>query len=366
MAESIRAVRVWGRLADPRGHRLTAPDEDEFTLAVAALERLGDRSAPTLHGVGRLPEVFRWGLSAALGRPVGLCEHPPGPDGWRAALKEAAAPGASVVFGVDGPGHLLDPPAPLPNFGAAAFALDLEDRSATPIRLADHVCGTEATFDSAPSIVDALRQIPGSRLRAELSGWGRVPTTRGTADPEGGRLLEDRARRAVSEGAYVPEPRYRESVASRWRFAADRCPTCGTITFPLRGGCRGCGTADGLERIELPRTGGRVEAVTTIGNGGQPTEFDALVEAGGSYDVVLVELAPGVRATLPVADAPPGTIRIGDRIGTVLRRLYPMDGQWRYGLKAVAGPGPSPRASDQPQANPGGSEEDRRSDVRLR
>ena len=35
MTPPIRAVRVWGRLADPQGHRLTAPDEDEFTLAIA-------------------------------------------------------------------------------------------------------------------------------------------------------------------------------------------------------------------------------------------------------------------------------------------------------------------------------------------
>ncbi|EQD38192.1 protein containing DUF35, partial [mine drainage metagenome] len=120
-----------------------------------------------------------------------------------------------------------------------------------------------------------------------------------------------------------------------WRFAAERCSSCAAVTFPTRGWCRGCGATEGLARVELPLSGGRVEAVTTIGKGGQPTEFDPLVEADGGYDVALVELAPGLRATLPVTDSPVGTLRVGDRVGTVLRRLYPMDGQWRYGRKAV-------------------------------
>ncbi|MHB1435820.1 MAG: Zn-ribbon domain-containing OB-fold protein [Thermoplasmata archaeon] len=343
MTEGIRAVRVWGRLADRQGHRLTAPDEDEFTLAIEALERLGTRPAPTLHGVGRLPEVFRWGLPDALGRSVAFCEHSPGAEGWRAALKEAAEAGSgpSIIFGVDGPAHLLDPPGPRPNFGAAAIALDLEGGSGPLIPLADRLPGGEATIESAQSIVDALRRLPGDRWGLDLSGWDPPPTHRGTTEAEGSRHRETRARRVVSEGAYVPEPRYREGSASRWRLAADQCPGCRTVTFPIRGWCRGCGTADGLERIELPRSGGRVEAVTTIHPGGQPTEFDPLVEASGGYDVVLVELAPGVRATLPVTDSPPGTAQVGDRIGTVLRRLYPMDGQWRYGLKAVVASGQS-------------------------
>jgi hypothetical protein len=51
--------------------------------------------------------------------------------------------------------------------------------------------------------------------------------------------------------------------------------------------------------------------------------------------VVLAEFAPGVRLTLQVTDAGPDELRIGSRIGTRLRRLYPMEGEWRYGRKAV-------------------------------
>ena len=351
MTPPIRAVRVWGRLADPQGHRLTAPDEDEFTLAIAALEHLGERSAPTLHGVGRLPEVFRWGLSGALGRSVALCEHPPGAEGWKAALTEVAGAAStpSIVFGVDGPGHLLDSPGPWPGFGAAAFALDLREDPGLRERLLAWAPNEAPTIEAAQAIVDALAQPPGGRPTLDLAGWAPSTAGPGGADPEPSRHLERWAQRAVSEGAYMPEARYREGIASHWRLAADRCPRCSTVTFPVRGWCRGCGAADDLVQFELPRSGGRVEAVTTIGKGGQPTEFDPLVEFGGAYDVALVELAPGLRATLMVTDSPPGTVRVGDRIGTVLRRLYPMDGQWRYGLKAVL---PAAREAPSPMSDP--------------
>ena len=84
-------------------------------------------------------------------------------------------------------------------------------------------------------------------------------------------------------------------------------------------------------------------AVTTIAPGAQPTEFDPLVAARGSYDVVLVEFFEGVRLTLQVADAAAGSVHVGDRVGTTFRRLYPMDGEWRYGRKAL--PSTTPAAA---------------------
>jgi uncharacterized OB-fold protein len=143
----------------------------------------------------------------------------------------------------------------------------------------------------------------------------------------------------VSQGAYVPRARYLENLPSRWWFAAERCGACGTTTFPTRGRCRQCGARDGLETVRLPRDGGEVVASTTIGPGGQPTEFDPQVAATGSYGVVLVELTPGVRVTLQVTDAPPGALGIGAHVATRLRRLYAMEGEWRYGRKAVPLPG---------------------------
>lgn len=140
---------------------------------------------------------------------------------------------------------------------------------------------------------------------------------------------------AVSQGAYLPHPRYVENLASRWRLVGERCPECHTLTFPGRARCRGCGRSEGLVPEALMRVGLEVEAVTTIGSGAQPTEFDFLVEGTGGYDVALVGLGSSVRGTFQVTDAFPGVLRVGDRVRLVLRRLYPMEGEWRYGLKAV-------------------------------
>jgi uncharacterized OB-fold protein len=148
---------------------------------------------------------------------------------------------------------------------------------------------------------------------------------------------------SVSEGAYVPRPRYLENLPSRWRFLAEVCGNCHGTTFPARGVCRRCGRSDTLTPLQLPYDGGRVVAVTTVGKGGQPTEFDAQVEALGPYDVALVELARAMRVTLQVTDSVAGELRVGDRVNTLLRRLYPMEGEWRYGRKAV--PVISPRTA---------------------
>lgn len=88
----------------------------------------------------------------------------------------------------------------------------------------------------------------------------------------------------------------------------------------------------------LPRDGGEVVAATSIGPGGQPTEFDEQVATMGSYSVVLVELMRGARVTLQATDSRPGELEIGSRVATRLRRLYPMEGEWRYGRKAVPMP----------------------------
>jgi uncharacterized OB-fold protein len=140
---------------------------------------------------------------------------------------------------------------------------------------------------------------------------------------------------AVSQGAYVPHARYLENLASRWRLAGERCTHCGALTFPVAGRCRSCGRSDQLQMKGLPRVGLPVEAITTISPGAQPTEFDPVVEAAGGYDVAVVTVGPDVRATVQVTDAVPGQLRVGDRVKLVLRRLYPMEGEWRYGLKAV-------------------------------
>ncbi len=79
-----------------------------------------------------------------------------------------------------------------------------------------------------------------------------------------------------------------------------------------------------------------MEAATLVAPGAQPTEFDPLVGRTGAYGVVLLKLADGARATLMVAEGPSDPPSIGSTMGTRLRRLYPIEGEWRYGRKALA------------------------------
>jgi len=79
-----------------------------------------------------------------------------------------------------------------------------------------------------------------------------------------------------------------------------------------------------------------VLAATVVAPGAHPTEFDPLVAVAGAYGVVLAEMGPGVRATLQVADHGPEPLAPGSPVRTALRRLYPMEGEWRYGRKALA------------------------------
>ncbi|HEV2166309.1 MAG TPA: hypothetical protein VGS23_04965 [Thermoplasmata archaeon] len=81
-----------------------------------------------------------------------------------------------------------------------------------------------------------------------------------------------------------------------------------------------------------------MEAATVVHRGAQPTEFDRQAEITETYGVVVARADAGFRVTLQVADSSPGAIRIGDHVDAVLRRLIPMEGSWRYGLKAVLSP----------------------------
>lgn len=331
--------------------RLAAFDEDAFTLAATALERLTDRGAAdhrtqTVRIVGSEPAWDGPMLSAVLGAPVVLPSAPP--RSLAEAIDQAGASGAPewivVVELADGPGpkeHL-----PPPGEGSVALRVD-EAPAAYPLATLQDRLGRSAAADRP---LRALFDLARSQRFAPawVGDW--------SADPSDGRPTPSSSPRSrlgtppwtVSEGALVPGPREEEARSSRWRFLADRCGSCGARTFPARGRCGSCGGTDRLAPMPLPIDGGRVVASTWIGPGGQPTEFDLLVDAAGPYGVVLVEVAEGLRATLAVSDASPEEVRVGARVDTRLRRLYPMEGRWRYGRKAV------PALPAPPLASPSG------------
>ncbi|MCI4365223.1 MAG: hypothetical protein L3K10_04075 [Thermoplasmata archaeon] len=301
-----------------QGRHVAAPDEDPFTLAATALEALGPAgpAGPSTRvcWIGAIPPVAEWGLAALLGGPVDLRRFEDGPLALASAVTDALAAPA------EGPSYVIVVPPTGPR-GTEAFAL----------RMGPHPASAPPDWAAGGVSEDAA-----SRARAILpvTTVGSHPTAPPWT-PEAAEGWAGTATGQVSEGAYVPRARYLENLPSRWRLEADRCAHCAHLTFPRRGTCRGCGRSDRLSVESLPRDGGRVVAATVIGQGGQPTEFDAQVEALGPYGVVLAELAPGVRLTLQVTDAVPGEIQLGSKVGTRLRRLYPMEGEWRYGRKAV-------------------------------
>lgn len=344
MTRGVREAAVYLPRASDGRRRVRAWDEDVFTLATAAVERLV-ASAPQA-AAGSTVRL----LGAARGIPPGLLEALLGPtvrvsaaaDGPGSPLGDALAraveaPTPELIVGVvTDPGADLGAAAPPPGEGAYAVLVDETSRDRPSLLPSGYApaAGTE--------LVELRARASEARAEASagwIGAWSADPRI-GRSPPPRGPAPSLPAPPTVSEGAYVPPASYLASLASRWRFLSERCDVCGTVTFPARGRCRQCGRADQLSVEQLPREDLRVAALTWIGPGGQPTEFDDQVAATGGYGVALVELIGTVRATVALTDAGPEELRVGSRVDTTLRRLYALEGVWRYGRKAVPRPTP--------------------------
>jgi uncharacterized OB-fold protein len=407
---------VHASVARPSGRlgplAVEAPDEDVFTLAIAAAEALPpDPQAVTrIDLVGEFPTESEWEVLEALGTPEASVHR--SASGPAHLLETVRSPpgsptaGARLVLAVDasavGLGGRLD-------HGALAVAYRLtEGRGISISSIASHanspaspsarlrlpaahgaeptpllILGTEERVASAARAAGALGYAP-SVVPHAPPGTGPAPSTPAAvalrAAPKGegapvefalavlgpdrdvyahgrstGPVVWSEALRTATvalgtppardtpasldlraEGAYVPRPRYVENLPSRWRLLADRCRACGHRTFPSRGTCAACGSSEIISE-PLSRAGWIVEAVTTVRPGAQPTEFDRTVGLAGAYSVVVARSPEGPRATFQVA-GPSGTLAIGASVVPVLRRLYPMEGEWRYGRKAIPTP----------------------------
>ena len=126
-------------------------------------------------------------------------------------------------------------------------------------------------------------------------------------DPQGGVLARHQA--ALNEG----------------RFLIQRCAGCGQAVYFPRELCPHCG--HGELAFVAPAGTGTVYAVTTVRR--KP-------EAGGDYNVTLVELDEGARLMSRVEGVPSSDVRIGQRVkarvvqqagqGLVVFDLVPMQG----------------------------------------
>jgi uncharacterized OB-fold protein len=146
-------------------------------------------------------------------------------------------------------------------------------------------------------------------------------------------LRDQRAGASIttSMGAYISPAAYSEHPDARYRLVGRRCVECGTLSFNPRAACIHCGSTE-FEAVPLKPTGS-VYAVTTIGQGGAPTEFAPLQAAMGPYGVAVVELDDGPRLTAMLTDCDPSAVAIGDPVRATFRRIYTQDGLTRYGLK---------------------------------
>jgi len=337
MYRLVRAACYFPAGGTEGGRHVAGPDEDRFTLLATALERLSGTPGPpglTVIQLGsELPESQDWAIAAVMGSPVEVARSPPDPP---AALEGTPD---RILLAADGPAVVApanDAPEPDQSPGDGSVALLYRARSAESEGDAERTISPSPTWLQGALV--RYRALPENETVEWIGDWTAERSIVRARDPGEIARFRQLPPDGRSEGAYIPRARYLEGLASHWRFEGDRCSRCSAITFPKRGTCRSCGRSEGLSAIALPRDNLEVVATTTIGSGGQPTEFDHQVEAFGPYEVVLAELAPGLRVTLAVSDSPAGSIRIGDRIDTRLRRLYPMDGEWRYGRKAVPRP----------------------------
>ena len=103
--------------------------------------------------------------------------------------------------------------------------------------------------------------------------------------PQGGVLARHQA--ALNEG----------------RFLIQRCGGCGQAVYFPRALCPHCG--HGELAFEQPTGSGTVYAVTTVRRKS---------EAGGDYNVSLIELDEGVRLMSRVEGVPSSGVRIGQRV----------------------------------------------------
>jgi uncharacterized protein len=226
---------------------------------------------------------------------LGLSAKPDAVAGLPAKQAAALCAGRPPALPTTGASSALFALAALARSGPQGIVLAVEEGSATAV-----------TLDGAPTV---HRDEPQARP---------VPAARYTPGPE------------IS----ISLPAYERAFEPKLRWEAGRCTACGTLAFPPRLRCLGCGSEAGWELAALPRTGDVYSTVTVhIPVPGLPTPYSlAIVELG---DV-------GVRALVKVTGAPAGAVAIGDRGRLVLRRVAVRSGVPDYGYGFLPDDAPAP------------------------
>jgi uncharacterized protein len=116
---------------------------------------------------------------------------------------------------------------------------------------------------------------------------------------------------------------YERAFDAKLRFEAAKCTTCGTLSYPRRYRCLGCGSEAAPDTVPLPREA-EVYSLATI--------HVPVPGLATPYTVILAELGDsGVRLLGRLTGAPPGAAAIGDRGRMVFRRVAVRTGVPDYG-----------------------------------
>ncbi len=274
--------------------RVVDVDEDNATLAVEAVRALLTRADLSVEDVATIriagtdePHHARLVGAAVLGAPQ------------RAVLASEATPGDRDGIHVGVNVQAVRPSAPALFQGDSSFADAFLDGSqdAAP---APHEPAAMHELVAEPDRLDTLTRVQAAALDT------------------------------TPMGAYVPPATWAASDDVRYRPQLGVCGD-GHARFPPRPACPTCGKPAESRRFV---TNGRVHTFTVISGGG-PTEFDFLHQAWGSYASLAVAPEDHGDARIPAlaADVDPEQISIGQPVEPVFRRIYAMQGAWRYGTK---------------------------------
>jgi uncharacterized OB-fold protein len=371
----------WGTAAS----RVPGDDEDVVTMAVAgglgAVASVDPDSVGPVVLVSRDLPLLEGGNSAALLAGLGLAASTEVREelGGAPAVLEAiaaASPGTLVIgadstsgagagavfFGSGGPGVSLvtriNRSLPVVTRDARGVTTHYSDprllrergvgESLRQAGLTEKVAAVAglARKDAAPLTEGDPPSLPTSgasaavfalAVVAEGGGGGRVlaveQATVAGVDLGIGRVEVSRhepAPSSVPTGERSPGPdisvslaAYERAFDAKLRLEAARCPTCGTLSYPPRYRCLGCGSEEPSEVVALPRDA-EVYTTATI-----HVPVPGLVTP---YTLVLVELGDtGVRVLVQLTGAPPGAVAIGDRGRLVFRKIAVRSGVPDYG-----------------------------------
>ncbi len=364
----------------PAGGRAAGLDEDEVTMAVAAgLVAMGKDLAARVVVVTREPALLEGGSAAVLCAGLGLSNDTEVVErlgGAPAALDAiaTAAPG-TLVIGVDvtdgaGAGAVMvgDEPA-ITLAGRVQRSLPIRTRFTDGSTYVDDDArllrerGTRASLDAAnltdkPQIIAGLPArdakpfaLPDAPVLPTIGASSPFFGLASLADAANSGLLvaleqatlaaaaitgpvevlrqeppaQEIPRRTANPGGDIKFAltAYDRAFEPKLHWQAGRCTECGTLAFPPRHHCLGCGSQDSWELTSLPRSG---EVYTTA------TIHVPVPSMQTPYSVAIVELDDvGVRALVTVTDTPASTVEIGDRGQMVLRRVAIRAGVPDYG-----------------------------------